>query len=242
MSTNISDSIFLTNLNFISSQINRYLSILILLFGTIGNILNCLALSQRKLRSNPCASFFLASSINSLITLFSGVAVRLLSGWYADLTETVNWLFLCRLVYDFEFIFISVVIPTLLMFIFGLMTIFNIRHSKLRRIRPDLGTTATVIEDLPRRKKKDRHLLFMLFMQIILLTLFSFPQASFSLYSNITRGQIQSPVINAINNFILNLFFLLTYVTNGMPFYIYTLTGGSLFRKALFNALRKLFS
>ncbi|CAF1283045.1 unnamed protein product [Adineta steineri] len=31
----------------------------------------------------------------------------------------------------------------------------------------------------------------------------------------------------------INLLFLLTYVTNGIPFYIYTLSGGTIFRKAL---------
>ncbi len=89
MSSNVTE---ITNLNNLSAQFNRYLSIVILLFGIVGNILNCLALSQRTLRSNPCATLFLASSIANLITLISGVAVRLLAGWSTDLTNTVGWL------------------------------------------------------------------------------------------------------------------------------------------------------
>ncbi|CAF4016287.1 unnamed protein product [Adineta steineri] len=87
-----SNTTFINYINQLSSDLNRYLSIGILLFGTIRNILNCLALSQRPLRSNPCVFFFLTSSIASIITLISGVLVRLLSGWSADLTNTINWL------------------------------------------------------------------------------------------------------------------------------------------------------
>ncbi|CAF4337476.1 unnamed protein product, partial [Adineta steineri] len=91
MSSNIT---FIDYVNQLSSDLDRYLSIGILLFGTIGNILNCLALSQRSLRSNPCVFFFLASSIASIITLISGVLVRLLSDWSLslDLTNTISWL------------------------------------------------------------------------------------------------------------------------------------------------------
>ncbi|CAF1686113.1 unnamed protein product, partial [Adineta ricciae] len=272
-------------------------------------------------------SFFLASSFSNLITLISGVAVRLLAGWNADLTDTNNWIckirvfvlftsrtaaswlitfatidrwlsssidvhyrqmstlknarrgmifvvlfsictyaqllycyqanlvnaplkcysktMVCRLVYDFEFIVITVFLPTLLMTVFGLMTVFNIHQSKRRRIQPYSAMVrtnylASTREEVQRWGKKDRSLLLMLFIQIILLTIFSLPQATQSLYANIVRAQTQSAIANAINNFVLNIFFLLTYVTNGMPFYIYTLTGGSLFRKALFTSLREL--
>ena len=36
-------------------QFNWFFAIFILIFGTIDNILICLILSQRKIRSNPCA-------------------------------------------------------------------------------------------------------------------------------------------------------------------------------------------
>ncbi|CAF1307494.1 unnamed protein product [Rotaria sordida] len=224
MSSNSSDANLILSLNFISAQINRYLSIAILLFGTVGNILNCLVLSQKSLRKNPCSWLFLASSITSLITLISGVAVRLMAGWSADLTDTVpalckirifvlfdsrtvaSWLIMlatvdiwfsssidanrrhmstlknaqlgallivllsslvyaqifycyeanltnaplkcygktiwCRLLIDFTFTIVSILIPSLFMFIFGFMTILNIRYSALRRIQP-MNTSLT---------------------------------------------------------------------------------------------------
>ncbi|CAF3462115.1 unnamed protein product [Rotaria sp. Silwood1] len=75
-----------------TTQLNRYFSIVIFLFGIIGNILNILVLSQRNLRSNPCASLFLVSSIASLVAIFSGLFTRTISGWAIDLTNTITWL------------------------------------------------------------------------------------------------------------------------------------------------------
>lgn len=325
MSSNSSDASFIANLNMISAQINRYLSIVILLFGTVGNILNCMVLSQRSLRTNSCSWLFLASSIASLITLISGVAVRLLAGWSADLTDTVPWLckfrifvlfnsrtvaswlivlatidrwlssciaanrrhksslknsqlgallivllssllfaqifycyeanltnaplkcygktIWCRLLIDFTFCIASILIPSTVMFIFGFMTILNIRISAKRRIQPmSVSLTVTQMtagEQDKKWKKTDQHLLIMLLVQVIFLTLFSLPQAIQNIYSNSTRNELRTPLQSAINNFAFNLFLLLTYVTNGMPFYIYTLTGGKIFRKTLLDVLQR---
>ncbi|CAF2880963.1 unnamed protein product [Rotaria sp. Silwood2] len=79
-------------LNDISIQINRYFSILIFVFGIPGNILNIFVFLHRSLRPNPCASLFLASSIANIIGTVSGLTTRILSGWAADLTNTVGWL------------------------------------------------------------------------------------------------------------------------------------------------------
>ncbi|CAF1145954.1 unnamed protein product [Adineta steineri] len=304
-----SNTIFINYINHLSSDLDRYLSIGILLFGTIGNILNCLALSQRPLRSNPCVLYFLASSIASIITLISGVLVRLLSvrvyilfnsrtiaSWLIMLATCDRWLsssihthyrqmstlknaqrniiaaiFLssvayvqifycyeanltnaplqcngkntwCRLLINSEFVSITVLIPSMTMFIFGILTILNIRKVTLRPNQSGIKTGNVQIinnkEHPQRLKKSDRYLLLMLLIQVILLTLFSLPQAILNLYNNITLYETESPLNAAINNFILNLFLLLTYVTNGMPFYIYTLSGGTIFRKALRDSVQ----
>ncbi|CAF1046620.1 unnamed protein product [Rotaria sordida] len=319
-----SDMNYTNYLDNLSSHLNHYLSIIILLFGTIGNLLNCLALSQRTLRTNPCAFLFLASSIANIITLISGVTVRLLASWSADLTDTNRWLckfriFIlfssrtiaswlivlatcdrwisssinihrrqmsslknaqrsiiviiclscliyiqifycyeanltdaplkcygkttwCRLLIDLEFIFINILISSLLMFFFSFMTILNVRHNVLRRIQfvPTniMIPTATMKKHSQRLKKTEHYLLWMLFIQVILFILLSLPQAIQSLYTNITRFQVKSKLQNTINNFLFNLFLLLTYVNNGIPFYIYTLSGGPIFRKALVHSIR----
>jgi hypothetical protein len=76
-------------------MLNRYFSIVIFIFGTIGNILNFLIFSQPNLRSNPCALFFLFSSFASLSFIYAGLTTRMLSGWAVDLTNTIGWL--CKL-------------------------------------------------------------------------------------------------------------------------------------------------
>ena len=66
------DKEFIESLEYISEQLNRYLAIIILIFGLVGNILNCFVLSQRRLRSNSCALLFLVSSFVDLISILFG--------------------------------------------------------------------------------------------------------------------------------------------------------------------------
>ncbi|CAF3320352.1 unnamed protein product [Rotaria sp. Silwood1] len=90
MATNTTSLDFL--LNSISSQLNRYFSIFIFIFGVIGNILNCIVLSQRPHRTNPCSFYFLISSMASLTSIVSGLTTRMLAGYAVDLTNTIDWL------------------------------------------------------------------------------------------------------------------------------------------------------
>ena len=155
----------------------------------------------------------------------------------------------CQLINDMAIVFLTVLIPSMVMLFFGLLTIANIRRSQTARVEPSTlvsnSLTLNAKTQIQQTRKSDRQLLKMLFIQVILLTLFPLPQVVHNIYSNITRGQIRSATQNTISSFSLNLFFLLTYVTNGIPFYIYTLTGGSVFRRALFDGIqgsfRKLF-
>ena len=78
----------------ISNGMNRYVSPLVFIFGTVGNILNCLVLSQRRFRSNTCAFLFLVSSFVDLISILIGLTTRILAGWQLDPTATITWI--CR--------------------------------------------------------------------------------------------------------------------------------------------------
>ncbi|CAF3996943.1 unnamed protein product, partial [Rotaria sp. Silwood1] len=69
-------------------QINRYFTIIVFCFGTIGNILNILILSQRSFRSNSCTWLFLISSYANLISILFGLTTRIKSGWNYDFTYT----------------------------------------------------------------------------------------------------------------------------------------------------------
>ncbi|CAF3419133.1 unnamed protein product [Rotaria socialis] len=82
-------------LDSVLTQFNRYVLIIILLFGIVGNILNIIVLSQRSLRANPCAWIFLVASIVNLISILTGLITRMLSDWVADPTTYIRWV--CRL-------------------------------------------------------------------------------------------------------------------------------------------------
>ncbi|CAF0990237.1 unnamed protein product [Adineta steineri] len=313
-------------LDHISIQVNRYFPIFIFLFGTIGNLLNCLVLSRPSLRSNPCTFYFLISSIANMISITCGLTSRILSGWDMDLTNTNaflckfrafimlvsrsiafwlialatvdRWLLssyrhqrrqcsslknaqqgtiaiiilssflycqvlycydanmisaplrcygktiICRLVTDLTYALVTILCPLLIMCIFGLMTISNIRRihsnkstqSKLLDINDN--NKKTIKPKKQKRKRIDRYLRHVLFVQIIFLTILTIPQVIEKLYTTLTMNQMKSSLNITIDNFIYNIVLLLTYLASGMPFYIYTLSGGNTFRNALMDLFK----
>jgi len=87
--SNTTDASSINLLNNISSELNRYITLFVFVFGTIGNILNILILSQATLRSNPCVVYFLASSVSSLGIMLVGLPSRIMGGWLSmDPTNT----------------------------------------------------------------------------------------------------------------------------------------------------------
>jgi hypothetical protein len=326
-SSSPSDVRLIETLTLASKQLNRYLPLFIFSFGIIGNILNTLVLSQRKIRLNPCIFLFLCSSISNLISILCGLMPRILSGWNIDLTDTNQyhcklrafimftsrtiafWLIVfatidrwilslsdaqrrqmstlknahrgaliitiisilfylhmfycyepnlvdaplkcygktacCRLLTDITYACFTILLPLILMIIFGLTTISNIRDTR-SCISVDSITTFEHSENLVsilrrqqsrRWKKLDRYLLRMLLLQVILLICFTLPQTVHKLYLTLTFSKEKSEWQLAIDRFIYNFDLLLPYLASGMPFYVYTLTGGKVFQNALRNVL-----
>ena len=310
----------------VSKEMNRYLPLIIFIFGVIGNILNIFVLSQRNLRSNACGWLFLMASIANLISILFGLITRILLGWTTDPTETISWIcklrtftvfssrtigfwllafatidrwllssteanrrkrstlknayyrriiivimsiclyaqmvvcyeanligtplkcysknLACRYSTDLVYALVTILSPLSVMFLFGLLTILNIQqsHQRTRRVIHDrlihnltLSSTDTTLRQ--QQKKTDRYLLFMLFSQTILLALFTIPQAIYRIYSTVIDQNVLL-TRSSLESFIYNFVLLLSFIANGMPFYIYTLCGGKLFRKALFDLLR----
>ncbi len=132
------------------------------------------------------------------------------------------------------------------MMIFGMMTISNVRQTQ-RRLQPlpmstlvatNKGTLPNPAQQQRRLKKTDRHLLVMLLFQVVSLTLLSLPFIISEIYVNVTVKQYKTPLQGAIVNFVFNFALLLIYLCGGIPFYIYTLCGGSVFRGALLNMVK----
>ncbi|CAF1221876.1 unnamed protein product [Rotaria sp. Silwood1] len=316
--SSMSDADLIVAINNVTRQLVRYCSIFIFLFGSIGNILNVLILSQKQFRSNPCAVLFLFSSVVNFIAIVSGLLSRILSDWGADLTATTRvfcklrgfvvnmarpiaiWYILfaiidrwllsslklhhrqmsslknakramiislmvaivifshiiychepnlinapqkcygitltCRLVTDISFTFFSI-FPLPLMLMFGLMTIYNIRQSRSRIAhRSTSKVTNNVTANANQRHrmtKQDQNVLVMLLVQICILFILSIPLAVQKLYSAIVDGRTSSALQEAIENLVYSLAQLLHFVSNGIPFYIYTLAGGKVFRQAI---------
>lgn len=78
----------------------------------------------------------------------------------------------------------------------------------------------------------------MLIVEVIFLTLFTIPQSIDKLYSTFTIEYVQSEYYNAIHSLIYNIVLILSFLASAMPFYIYTLAGGSVYRNALWNLLK----
>lgn len=310
--------------NTTSSTINCYFSICLFIFGMIGNVLNTLVLSQRSLRSNPCAWLFLASSIFNMISILSGLPTRILSGRVILLTDRITWLckvrvftlltsrtvaswllvlatldrwllscrkvhhrrksklknakrgtmiitivtsllyspiffcyqanlvnaplkcysknIRCRVYADIIYAFITIITPLILMMIFGFITLSNIRKIHERAstmlLLPRLSQTASSSEHRQRLRSIDRHLLVMLLIQISFLILFTLPQVIEMIYLTITRNHIKSITQKNLEYSIFTFVLLLTYLASGMPFYIYTLSGGRVFRQAFLKIMR----
>ncbi|CAF1263180.1 unnamed protein product [Adineta steineri] len=154
----------------------------------------------------------------------------------------------CSVLTDGIYVFGTTLSSLSVMIIFGLMTINNIRHSQNRvqniamlPLSLEQKNTISTVNRPQKIKKIDRHLLKMLIVQVTLLILFTCPHAIQKFYSSAASISLTSSSQSldiAIPNFIFNLVTLLNFTASGMPFYIYTLTGGSVFRRALFHLIK----
>ncbi|UJR18212.1 hypothetical protein I4U23_005113 [Adineta vaga] len=310
----------ITILNNVTNQTNRYISLLIFIFGLIGNILNIFVFLHRTLRSNSCSLLFLTSSIANIISIISGLITRMLSGWSVDSTDTivglcklrifilwisrtfVMWILMlttidrwfsssihvhyrqkstlknayrgiifllffsiilnidllycyqanlentplkcysktaiCRLITDLTYALIIYTLPLVLMIIFGLLTIRNIHQIHNRHIQP----VVIICIHLKRKKKVDQQLLRMHLIQVFILSILTIPSAIERLYSTLTETNAKSSIQMSIENFLFDIVILLNYISSGMPFYIFTLYGGNLFRNAFWDLMKKITS
>ncbi|CAF1365833.1 unnamed protein product [Adineta steineri] len=147
----------------------------------------------------------------------------------------------CQLLTDMTFASFTTIVPLLLMLIFGLMTISNIRESHRRLCQTSIETmTHRLSPSQQRSKKMERHLLFMVFTQVLVLAILTLPQAIQRLYAAFI-GPYNSQLQATKDMFVYNIVLLLTYLASAMPFYIYTLTGGTLFRKPLLNLMQRIY-
>ncbi len=69
------------SIQIIQGQLLRYMPLVTIITGTIGNTLNCFIFTRRSLRQNSCSIYFLASSIANLLPIYFGGLTRLLASF-----------------------------------------------------------------------------------------------------------------------------------------------------------------
>ncbi|CAF0945387.1 unnamed protein product [Rotaria sordida] len=149
----------------------------------------------------------------------------------------------CQIVNGLLFAIVTIILPLILIAIFGLMTILKIRSSRSHVIPvPTViavyHPSQTVDHQQRRFKRTDRHLFIILFVQVILLAFLTIPMAVQQLYITITTDK-RSNLQETISNLSYHITLLMTYTATGMQFYVNTLSGGRVFRKAIID-LRQL--
>ena len=70
----------ISSLNYATMQINRHGATLMLLFGTVGNLLNIFVLREGSFHEISCSIYLSWSSVFSLVFIWSGFLTRVLQG------------------------------------------------------------------------------------------------------------------------------------------------------------------
>ncbi|CAF1018777.1 unnamed protein product [Didymodactylos carnosus] len=119
-------------------------------------------------------------------------------------------------------------LPPLLMLIFGLLTVRNVRL--VGRQTVPLPTTTVAVSS--RTKNRDRQLMIMLLAQVASATMFILPFSIQRFYTVLTASVVKSDERKDLENFLYNFSNLLQFVNNTTSFYLFTLTG-TIFRQEL---------
>jgi magnesium-transporting ATPase (P-type) len=121
-------------------------------------------------------------------------------------------------------------VPPLLMLIFGIWTIGNTR--RLRRIAPKVSRRITPLNN------RDRALMLMLFLQVILITVTALPHAIQKLYSTLTLDTPKDDFVKAADNVFIVVVRAISFFNHSCTFYILTLSG-KMFREELYKIMKK---
>ncbi|UJR24789.1 hypothetical protein I4U23_006164 [Adineta vaga] len=142
----------------------------------------------------------------------------------------------CRLVSDLTFAIVAILLPLIFILVFGWTTILNTRKTH-HRVAPKTVSVKNKASHMTmnqtRSKKTDRRLLTMLSVQVIFLAIFTLPFVIQKLYATLTMPIPKSQLKLTIEDFVYQIALICTYFATAMPFYVNTLSGGSVFRKAI---------
>jgi hypothetical protein len=163
---------------------------------------------------------------------------------FATIIEIVPHYFICNFQQGIETSFIvyyTIIEETLLlsiMIICGLYSINNIRDVRRVRVtRNEPVGVSTVAIDSQTLSSKDRQLVFMLIMDIIIYALFSFVLAIYFMYQQITQNYVKSSDRIQVENNVRNLCFFSINIPCCTSFYVNLIVS-----KTFRNEVKKVFS
>lgn len=213
---------------------SRTIAFWLIMLATINRwILSSFNVHRRRLstlKNSQYASLIIVlCSLFLYLHIFYCYQINLLHTPFKCFSKTIS----CRLYTDIIYACFTILFPLISMIIFGLITISNIRK---KHYSQNSYQNYTIIPK-KRWKKLDQYLYRILFLQIILLICLTLPEIIFQLYLILTLNQEKSQIQTIIENFFYNFCSFLPFIESAIPFYVYTLTGGKIFR----STLKKLF-
>ncbi|CAF1307116.1 unnamed protein product [Adineta ricciae] len=143
----------------------------------------------------------------------------------------------CRIVNDWVYLGVDIVFPSVVITIFGILTI---RNTRSRIIHPTINSFPHAVRTTQQSilaRKSGRNLTRMLFIQVSCVLVLDLPFGLYRSYASVTVDVSKSQYRVTIENLIYSLIVLLVHFTHSTSFYIYTLTG-TLYR-ATFNRLKR---
>jgi hypothetical protein len=118
--------------------------------------------------------------------------------------------------------------PSLLMFLFGFLTLIHLRQQRQAAQRiPETNQTV---------RRTDNQLLRMLITQVLVITIATLPFTIYQLYASFTTSLAKDTLRLALENLAGEAAGVLTYFAHSSSFYLYTLTG-TVFRKELLKII-----
>ncbi|CAF1259051.1 unnamed protein product [Adineta steineri] len=301
-------------INSAAKQITLGISIICIIFGTIGLLLNLIIFTRRSFQANSCCIYFLAATCINLFVVFIIVPFRILVGvfnidptsnneplckiqiylfsvtralaiWFIALAcmdryfcsssniklRTLNSVKFARriictctalliIVYIHNLIYFKIglvsdqlghlvpsciptrgiyaiftpfwnlvwyaLLPSFLMFIFGILTINNIRRSHHR----------VISQNQLSQNRINNQLLKMLLIQVITILLTIIPFIACRLQLSLTLNNIKSQYEIARDNLFLQTATVISLISHSISFYLFTLTG-PIFRQELIRII-----
>lgn len=134
-----------------------------------------------------------------------------------------------RLFSDLQYLVFYAFGPPVLMLIFGLSTLYNLRKLRKQVLPQELISQRHT-------RKRDIQLLVMLLMQVALIIVFTLPFAIQKLYETLTLGAVKPPLQVAQDKLSAAILRILAYGSHAFGFFVYTLSA-QIFRKELLKAM-----